>query len=121
MKTKVNNIINKNLGERIKVLREEHGFTQQEIADKLEILQGTYANYERGARGIPLNTLKKLCSMYGVRVDDFINEDRLVLENPPDTRMLWFSKQFEDIEFSKEERKHLIEYAKFILSKRVDE
>ncbi len=120
MKTKVNKMMNKNLGQRIKLLREEHGLTQVEIAERLDIPQPTYANYERGARAIPLNTLNQLCSMYGVKVDDFVNEDKIVLENPPDTRFQWFTKQFEDTEFTKKQQERLIEYAKFILSKRND-
>lgn len=54
---------------RIRDLREDHGKTQQEIADMLGTSQTMYARYERGANELPIRHLVKLCKYYGVSAD----------------------------------------------------
>lgn len=55
--------------ERLKALREDHDFTQTEIANKLNISQITYSQYERGVRGIPIEIILKLSELYRVTTD----------------------------------------------------
>ena len=54
---------------RIKDLREDNDFKQKHIADKLDIPERTYGNYEMGIRQIPLNVLKDLARFYNISVD----------------------------------------------------
>ena len=54
---------------RLKELRVEHGYTQTEIAEKLNIKQNTYSQYESGVRQIPLDSLVKLAALYDTSVD----------------------------------------------------
>ena len=54
---------------RIRDLREDHGKTQQEIADILGTSQTMYARYERGANELPLHHLITLCKYYDVSAD----------------------------------------------------
>ena len=57
------------LSERLKSLRLEAKITQKEIADKLEIGQGTYARYEKGDRKPTGEILNKLANFFNVSTD----------------------------------------------------
>ena len=54
---------------RIKDLREDHDYTQRQIADYLHIRQNTYSQYETGHRQIPLDALISLAVLYKTSVD----------------------------------------------------
>ena len=50
--------------EKIREIREDRGFTQQQIADLLNIGQRTYSDYETGKTRIPLESLIVLAKFY---------------------------------------------------------
>lgn len=50
------------IGARIKILRDEIGLTQKELADKLEISKSTLGMYETNKREPNLIMIKKLCT-----------------------------------------------------------
>lgn len=62
-------IMKTNLGQRLKELREEHGFTQKQLSDKLGINSVTYLHYEKEQREPPLSLLADIAKLYGVSVD----------------------------------------------------
>ena len=55
--------------ERIRELREDNRYTQQNIADILHIGQRTYADYESGKTRIPVDSLLILAKYYNVSMD----------------------------------------------------
>ena len=55
--------------ERIRDIREDNSFTQQNIADLLHIGQRTYADYESGKTRIPVDSLLILAKHYNVSMD----------------------------------------------------
>lgn len=55
--------------ERLRELREDHDFSQRDIAKKLEISQNQYWLYEKGYRDIPTDLLIKLAYLYQTSVD----------------------------------------------------
>ena len=57
---------------RIRNLREDSDFTQQQMADKLFINRRTYSSYENGLRGIPIETLCKIADIFNTSVDYLI-------------------------------------------------
>lgn len=57
---------------RIRNLREDSDFTQQQMADKLFINRRTYSSYETGLRGIPIETLSKIADIFNTSVDYLI-------------------------------------------------
>ena len=62
---------------RLKDLREDNDYTQEEIAKILNCKQNTYQQYESEKRQIPIESLKKLAILYKTSVDyiiDFTNE-----------------------------------------------
>ena len=54
---------------RLKDLREDHDYTQQQLADMLFINRRTYSSYETGAAGLPVEILSKLADIYDVSTD----------------------------------------------------
>lgn len=54
---------------RLKELRIDKDYTQQNIADILNITKQAYGYYENGKRNIPNELLKILCLFYGVSAD----------------------------------------------------
>ena len=57
------------LGQRLKELREEKGFTQKQLAQTLGINSVTYLHYEKEQREPPLTLLADIAKFYGVSVD----------------------------------------------------
>lgn len=54
---------------RIRELREDHDFTQREIAKMLDMPQPQYYRYEQGFRDIPTDILIKLADIYKTSTD----------------------------------------------------
>lgn len=54
---------------RIKILREEYGYTQQELADKLDGAKSTIAMYENETRKPSLEILVKLSEIFNCSID----------------------------------------------------
>lgn len=51
---------------RLRELREEHGYTLDDIEEKTGINRGTYNNYESGKTEPKLETWEKLAEYFGV-------------------------------------------------------
>jgi len=57
------------LGERLKELREDRGYTQKQLSEKLGINSVTYLHYEKEQREPPLSLLADMAVFFGVSVD----------------------------------------------------
>jgi len=58
-----------NFSQRLKMLRQEAGLTQKELAEKLGVSRGTIGMYEIGQRDPDTETLRKLSDIFGVSID----------------------------------------------------
>ncbi len=54
-------------------LRNDHDFTQQQVADYLMCNRQVYARYERGLREIPVSMLIKLADLYKTSIDYIVD------------------------------------------------
>ncbi|MGL6299107.1 MAG: helix-turn-helix domain-containing protein [Methanobacteriaceae archaeon] len=52
------------IGDRLKKLREDSNYTQEQLANYLEINQGQLSKIENGNRNLNLDLLDKICSLY---------------------------------------------------------
>ena len=59
--------------EKLRGLREDNDLTQQQIAEILGTSQTMYARYERGANAMPIHHLVRLCKLYNVSADYFLD------------------------------------------------
>ncbi|MCI8803712.1 MAG: helix-turn-helix transcriptional regulator [Oscillibacter sp.] len=53
----------------LRELREDHDYSQQQIAEVLNTTQQVYSRYERGINELPVRHLKALCRFYHVSAD----------------------------------------------------
>jgi transcriptional regulator with XRE-family HTH domain len=58
-----------NLHERIKKARTDAGYSQQQVADEIEVSQSRIAKIESGRQEPDVETLGKLAEFYSVSVD----------------------------------------------------
>lgn len=55
----------KTIGQNLRILREDNCYTQEEVANYLNIHRSAYANYESGEREMPLEYLEKAAKLFG--------------------------------------------------------
>ena len=89
------------MGQRIKSLRKERGFTQQQLGDMINVTKVSVCGYEKGTRIPNLDTLEDLASVFNSTTDYLLGRDYIIKE--PDS--LW------SIAFSKDD-KNIIENLK---------
>lgn len=65
-----------NFGERLKSLRENAGYTQKFVAEKIGVKNNTLSSYEAGKRQPDYLTLKKLSDLYEVSIDYIITGNK---------------------------------------------
>lgn len=63
------------ISKKLKKLRENCGFTQQQIANALSIDRSTYAYYETGKTTPDPNTIVKLAKIFNVSLDNLLTEE----------------------------------------------
>lgn len=63
--------LKKYIGNQIKLFRKSAGFTQDELAQKLNTTKQTISRYEKGERKANQDMLFSLCDILGVSIDDF--------------------------------------------------
>lgn len=68
----------------LKDIRKIHGYTQTEIAKKLNISQQTYANYENNKTEAPHDILKQISTIYDISIDILLGNtnENLLTEKP---------------------------------------
>ena len=64
----MNNIFN--YGERLRNLRHERGFTQEEVALRADITTSYYGQIERGTANPSVALLEKICAVMGISISD---------------------------------------------------
>jgi len=96
---------------RLKMLREENGWTQEDMSIKTGISNVSISRYEQGVRVNPgLSELRKICTAFNVSID--------YITGMSDERYPVNKKEMDEIFISLNEdnKRKIIEYAKFILS-----
>lgn len=59
----------------LKSIRKMSGLTQKQVATKLEVVESCYANWEQGRTEPNIETLRRLCVLFDVTLDELINGD----------------------------------------------
>lgn len=59
----------------LKSIRRLSGLTQKQVATKLEVVESCYANWEQGRTEPNIETLRRLCVLFDVTLDELINGD----------------------------------------------
>lgn len=61
--------INIEIGANIQTAREQAGYTQERLAELLELSPNHISAIERGVSAISLDALKKICALFGISAD----------------------------------------------------
>lgn len=83
-------------GEKLRSLRLEHKMTQQELADRLDLVKGSISAYEQSKKYPSIEVLIKICKVFnvsadyllGLSEDDFLTKSSLTDEQMYLIRML---------------------------------
>ena len=59
---------------RIRDLREDHDWTQQNMADMLHISRSAYSAYENGANAVPIEVLIRLSHIFETSIDYLLEQ-----------------------------------------------
>jgi transcriptional regulator with XRE-family HTH domain len=66
--------------EKLKLMRQQKGWSQEKLAEKLEWAVNSYRKIERGEAGIKLDKIKQIAQVMGVNVEELVNSnDKSVL------------------------------------------
>lgn len=60
------------IGKRLRFVREKFGYTQQQVANALNIDRSTYSYYETGKTSPDITTLLALSEIFSIGVDEFL-------------------------------------------------
>lgn len=74
---------NKEIGLRLKKLREDRGLHQKEVAAVLGIVQSAYCDRENGHTAFTAVELDKLAEFHGKTLDELLRADKSVLNMQP--------------------------------------
>ena len=73
--------LKKYIGNQIKTFRKSAGFTQDELAKRLNTTKQTISRYEKGDRKANQDMLFELCDIFSVSIDDFFPHQNEVLQS----------------------------------------
>lgn len=66
------------IGENIKILRQEKGLSQTQLAEKLDVSKSIISAYEKNIRKPSLNTLFKMSEIFEVSVAELMSPDNFI-------------------------------------------
>lgn len=67
--------MNTTIGKRIRTYREEKGFSQEELAEKLHISRSTYQRIENGETNSWINHIENICTSLDVKLDEILKPE----------------------------------------------
>lgn len=101
----------KDISKKIKELRIKHGYTLEELGEKLNFNYSNLSKIERGVRKPTLELMEQLAKLYDVPLSYFFGEEREVPEALKKIGVEWvtFIEEMEEKEITPEEIKAIIE------------
>jgi transcriptional regulator with XRE-family HTH domain len=61
------------VNEKIKLVREAKGLTQEQVAEKLQMSKNCYGDIERGDSDIKLSKLQKIAEIFGMELSELVD------------------------------------------------
>lgn len=69
-----------NIGNKLRKYRNNKGYSQEYMADRLEISQKTYSNMENEKANITIDTLKKLATELDIDMLELLSDGKVVVQ-----------------------------------------
>ena len=108
--------LKKYIGNQIKTFRKSAGFTQDELAKRLNTTKQTISRYEKGDRKANQDMLFELCDIFGVSIDDLVPSQNEALQSPTTSPIQTIYDQLED-----DRQKKVVTYAERQLNEQNEE
>ena len=108
--------LKKYIGTQIKTFRKSAGFTQDELAKRLNTTKQTISRYEKGDRKANQDMLFELCDIFGVSIDDFFPSQNESTQLPTSSQIQNIYDQLED-----DRQKKVVTYAERQLKEQKNE
>ena len=108
--------LKKYIGTQIKMFRKSAGFTQDELAKRLNTTKQTISRYEKGDRKANQDMLFELCDIFGVSIDDFFPSQNESTQLPTSSQIQNIYDQLED-----DRQKKVVTYAERQLKEQKNE
>lgn len=61
------------INEKIRLVREAKGLTQEQVAEKLEISRNSYGDIERGDSDVKLSKLEKIAELFEMQLSELVD------------------------------------------------
>lgn len=102
---------------RIKLLREEFGFTQQDLADRVNGSKSSIAMYESGTRNPSMDILLKLSEIFDCSIDYILYKSNLKNNSIIDNSAIIGMSREDYIELTESQKQQIKDFVKFIKNK----
>lgn len=110
------------IGEKLKMLRKAHGYTQDYVASELDIIRQTYSHYETGRYTPGAEILYKIAKLYSVPVESLIEltlsipeEDKIVTVEDADQTLLQSFIQYSGNSYQEKRLKYLNQQERLLI------
>ena len=80
--------------EKLKSLREEKGFTQEQLANLFEITRQTYASIESGKQNMTLDQAQKVAKFYNISIDSLLTGEFMDINKYKEMIILYLRNSF---------------------------
>ena len=88
----------KDIGLRLKLLRQQQGLTQVELAERLEMTQSNLSAIERGARGVTVHQVVRIAAALRASTDEILLADKAPKpEHRPKKRLMKRLQRIEEL------------------------
>ncbi len=104
------------IAENIKKLREKYDLTQQQLADIAGVTNKAVSAWETGLKEPRMGAIEKIAQHFNIKKSNIIEEGGMELIHLDLPKAM--AVHFDTEEFTEEELKEIMEYAKYIKSKR---
>lgn len=78
--------INSTIAIKLKKLRKQHGFSQEQVADYLHVTQSTYGRIENGETNYWVSYITPICELYKIEPKDLLQPDSINIHTIKNTK-----------------------------------
>lgn len=96
---------------KIRRLRKDAGYTQEDVSRKLNIQRQTYCNYENGTRMPPIEIIVALSELYQTSVDSLLHEAPQTDKSGQNTCETKFINEFSSL--SENKQREVVDFIHF--------
>lgn len=88
----------KEIGRRVRLLRDERGLTQTELGERLDLTQSNISAIERGDRGVTIHQAVRIARALRISVDELLTGSRPTKDKRSHTEDRRFVRRLQEID-----------------------